>query len=70
MELQSMRNNLRQLPALNFSRKTAGNLRGWDLTVRKEWETALMPISQGLVCVSVGHKILREGMKIKLGDTT
>ena len=29
-----------------------------------------MTVSQSLVCVSVGHKILIVGMKIKLGDTT
>ena len=39
--LQSMRNNLRQLPALTFSRKPGDNLRGWDLTVKRNEEPHL-----------------------------
>ena len=33
--LQSMRNNLRQLPDLTFSKTLAGILRGWDLTMKR-----------------------------------
>ena len=36
--LESMRNNLRQLPALTFSRTLAGILRGWDLTIERNEE--------------------------------
>ena len=36
-----MRNNLRQLPALTFSRKPIGNLRGWDLAVERNEEPHL-----------------------------
>ena len=39
--IQSMRNNLRQLPALTFSRRLAGILRGWDLTIGRNEELHL-----------------------------
>ena len=56
-----MRNNLRQLPDLTFSRTLAVVLRGWYLTIeRNEQLTALVTISQSLVFVTVGHNILRK----------
>ena len=39
--LQSLRNNLRQLPDLNFFRILAGILRGWDLTIERNEELQL-----------------------------
>ena len=36
-----MRNNLRQLPDLTFSRTLAGVLRGWDLTIERNEEEHL-----------------------------
>ena len=54
---QSMRNNLRQLPALTFSRKPGGILRGWDLAVERNEEPHLR-VSQSLVFVSVGDNIM------------
>ena len=39
--LQSMRNNLRQLPDLTFSRTLVGILRGWDLTIERNEELHL-----------------------------
>ena len=50
--LQSMRNNLRQLPALTFSRKSGRNLRGWDLTVEGNEEPYLWQPVRAL-CMSV-----------------
>ena len=44
----SMRNNLRQLPALTFSRSLAGNLRGWDLTIERNEELHLWQLIRAL----------------------
>ena len=54
---KSMKNNLRQLPALTFSTKPEGILRGWDLTVERNEKPHLVTVSQSLVFVSVGHNV-------------
>ena len=50
--LQSMRNNLRQLPVPTFSGKPGGILRGWDLTVERNEEPHLRQSVRAL-CLSV-----------------
>ena len=54
--LESMRNNLRQLPALTFCRTLAGILRGWDLTIERNEELHLWQSIRALfLSVSRAH---------------
>ena len=65
--VQSMRNNLRQLPDLTFSRTLAGILRGWDLTLERNEELHLWQ-SVGVLFLSVSATIFCENFLINVGD--
>ena len=57
--LQSMRNNLRQLPDLTFSSTLAGILRGWALTIERNEELHLCQSIRALL-LSVSATIFCE----------
>ena len=62
-----MRNNLRQLPALTFSRTLAGILRGWDLIIERNEELHLRQSVRALF-LSVSATIFCENFVINVGD--
>ena len=65
--VQSMRNNLRQLPALTFSRSLAGILRGWDLTIERNEVLHLWQSVRALF-LSVSATIFWENFVINVGE--
>ena len=66
-DIQSMRNNLRQLPDLTFSRTLAGILRGWDLTIERNEELHLWQSLRALF-LSVSATIFCENFVTNVGD--
>ena len=65
--LQSMRNYLRQLPALTFSMTLTGILRGWDLTIERNEELHLWQSIRALF-LSVSATIFCENFVTIVGD--